>query len=114
MAAQLLKLWENKILANYVSGRTSNSTTKSSLSSWHLPLATSQEIVGQAIVKGEEVEAVFEVVEGVEAEMVMQQELGERMLSIRHGSKSNLETCLKMTWRVRQMGQKGLGWFLNL
>ena len=39
----------------------------------------------------------FEVVEGVEAAMVMQLEQGGKMFSIRHGWKNKLETCLKMT-----------------
>lgn len=42
--------------------------------SWHLPLAASQKIVGKETIKGEEgVEALCEVVEGVEAATVMQQ-----------------------------------------
>lgn len=39
----------------------------------------------------------FEVVEGVEATMVMQLEQGGKTFSIRHGWKNKLETYLKMT-----------------
>lgn len=60
-------------LGRLVSGRTTQSTTKFSLSSWHPPPSVDQKLGGEATVMGEEVAGMlFEIVEGVEVVMVMQ------------------------------------------